>query len=59
MAVVATSCTFWRMAAGHHYYVSDGPRTRIGHIALAGQVLDAKPPPPQPQAVVGDPLVHT
>ncbi len=43
MAGVATSCTFWRMAVGHHYYVSDGPRTRIGHIALTGQVLDAKP----------------
>jgi AraC-like DNA-binding protein len=43
MLDLAHGCTFWCMAAGHRIFVSDGPRTRLGRIVLAGHVLDTRP----------------
>lgn len=54
MAVLVDPCTLWRMVIGHYFHISDGPRTRLGRIALAGQVLDAKPMMPTSLRVLDD-----
>lgn len=54
MAVLVASCTLWRVARGHRFFISDGPHTRIGRISLAGQVLDAKPMMPTSLRVLDD-----
>lgn len=57
MVALAASCTLWRMPLGHNFFIADGPRTRIGRIALAGQVLDAKPMMPSTLRVLDDVVV--